>query len=208
MIGPPVDVLLKGAALVLDHPLHAQGGHAALRQTESFVDVLTERFLVLLGDAQEHADGAHRHRGADVADEVEAAGFHQRIEAAGAELAHLGLELLHAAGCEGARQQAAMEVVVRRVLEDDRAGRHLEGALGNLLDELHDGALAGDVRRPIHGTRLHVRKAAQGVEVVAVVVIEGSLVAQPLPDRIRVRIDLEVVRVVVDVGAQNAVTLT
>jgi hypothetical protein len=55
---------------------------------------------------------------------------------------------------------------------------------------------------------LHVVEAAQGEEVVALVVIEGPLVAQPLPDRVRVRVDLEVVRVVIDVGLQNAVTLT
>jgi hypothetical protein len=95
-----------------------------------------------------------------------------------------------------------------RILEDDRAGWHLEGAFDDLLDELDQRALARDVRLPVDRATLDVLEPAQGEEVVLLVVIEGALVPQPLPDRIRVRIDVEVVRVVVEVGGQNAITLT
>ncbi len=47
---------------------------------------------------------------------------------------------------------------------------------------------------------LDVVEPAQGVEVVALVVVERPLVPEPPPDRVRVGVDLEVVRVVVDVG--------
>ena len=42
----------------------------------------------------------------------------------------------------------------------------------------------------------HVVEAAQRVEVEPVVVVDGRLVAEPLPDRMRVGIDLVVVGVV------------
>jgi hypothetical protein len=76
------------------------------------------------------------------------------------------------------------------------------------VDELEHRALAGDVGGPVDRATLDVLEAAQGEEVVAVVVIERPLVAQSLPDRVRIRIDVEVVRVVVGVRGQNAITLT
>jgi hypothetical protein len=101
-----------------------------------------------------------------------------------------------------------VQVVDRRVLEDDRAARQFDVVLDDLLDQLEDRALAGDVRLPIDRAALDVLEAAQGEEVVAVVVIERPLIAQSLPDRVRVGVDVEVVRVVVDVRGQNAITLT
>ena len=83
-----------------------------------------------------------------------------------------------------------------RVLEDDGAGRQLHAA----LDQLEHGALARDVGLPVQRAAVDVLEAADGVEVVALVVVERPFVAEPLPHRIRVRVDLEVVGVVVDVG--------
>jgi len=101
-----------------------------------------------------------------------------------------------------------VHVVDRWILEDDRAARQLDTGLDDLVDELEDGALAGDVGLPVDRAALDVFEAAQGEEVVLLVVVERPFLAQAFPDRVRVRIDVEVVRVVVDVAAQNAVTLT
>src|SRR5581483_12044580 len=106
----------------------------------------------------------------DVGHEVEALGADERIQASGAELANLRFEVLDAPRREGAGQDAAVQVVVGRVLEDDGTGRDLERSLDDLLDELEHGALAGDVRRPVDRAALDVLEATQGEEVVAVVV--------------------------------------
>src|SRR5262245_8950174 len=193
----PVDVLLELGAGLLDLEARLEVGHLALVDPQALVDAIADRFLVLFGDAEQHADRAHGHLRAQIADEVEAAGADQRIEAARAEGADLGFECGDLPRREHARQQAPVDVVLGRVLEDDRAGRYLEVA----LDQLEHRAAPGDVRLPVDRRALDVVEAAQREEVVALVVIEGLLVAEPLPDRIRVGVDLEVVRVVVEIGA-------
>ena len=60
-------------------------GHVALVEPQAVVDLVAERLLVLLGDAEQHADGAHRDLGAEVGDEVEAALADQRVELARGE---------------------------------------------------------------------------------------------------------------------------
>ena len=66
-------------------------------EAQALVEPVADRLLVLLGDAEQHADRAHRHLRAEVGDEVEAAGADERVEAAGAELADLRLERVHLA---------------------------------------------------------------------------------------------------------------
>ena len=85
----------EGAGLVVDV---VDLGHRALFEAQPVVDAVEQGLLVLLGDAEEHPDRAHRHLGAEVADEVEPAGADERIERAGAELAHLRLDGVHLAG--------------------------------------------------------------------------------------------------------------
>ena len=173
MGGPPVDVL--GEALGGAHAL-AEGlvevGHVPLGQAQSLVDPIADGLLVGFGDAQQHADGAHGHLGAEVRDEVEPAPPDQRVEAAGTELADLGLEVVDVPGGEHPGQQAAVDVVRRGVLEDDRARRQHDVG----LDDLEQGALARDVGLPVLRAGVDVVEAAQGVEVVALVVVERALV--------------------------------
>ena len=57
--------------------------------------------------------------------------------------------------------------------------------------------LAGAIRLPVDQAALHVVVATERVELVLLVVVERRFVAQPLPDRVRVGVDLEVVGVVV-----------
>ena len=66
--------------------------------------------LILLGDAEQHPDHAHRHLGAEVGDEVEAARPTSGSRLARAVLAHLRLERGHLLRCEDPRQEAAVAV--------------------------------------------------------------------------------------------------
>ena len=86
--------------------------------------------------------------------------------------------------------------MVRRVLEDEHAGRQLDLR----LDHLEHRALGRAVGLPLDQAALHVVVAAHRVELVLLVVIERGLVAEPLPHRVRVGVDVEVVRVVVRRG--------
>src|SRR5262245_9791134 len=89
-----------------------------------------------------------------------------------------------------------MRIVQRRVLEEDHAGRELDVA----ADQLEQRAPRGAVRPPLGETGCHVLVATQDPELVLLVAIERRLVAHPPPDRMRIGVDLEVVRVVVDLG--------
>ena len=75
-------------------------------------------------------------------------------------------------------------------------GRDLHAA----LDELEDRALGRAVGPPVDQGPLDVVEAAQRVEVVALVVVERRSSRSRLQHRVRVGVDLEVVRVVVQVG--------
>ena len=83
----------------------------------------------------------------------------------------------------------------RGVLEDEDARRHLD----TRLDQLEDRPPPRDVGRGVEQAALHVLEAAEGVEVVRLVVIEGRLFAQPAEHRVRVGVDADVVGVEVDV---------
>jgi hypothetical protein len=89
-------------------------------------------------------------------------------------------------------------VVGRGVFEQDAAWRHLDAR----LDHLEDRAPAGDVGAPVDQSLLDVLEATERAEVVSLVVVKGRLVTHPPPNRIRVSVDLEVVRVVVQVDGK------
>ncbi len=129
---PPVDVVGEHLAVgdgVLAH-LHRPAGLGAQRG----VGVVPDRRLVGLGDAEQHADHAHRHHRTELGDDVEPVGADERVEAADAERPHLVLEGGHAAGGEHARHQAPVHGVHRGVLEHDHARRELHARLDDLED--------------------------------------------------------------------------
>src|ERR1700722_8928632 len=194
MLRPPLDVVLECAGLCAGIEA-GHIGHVALVESEAVVDDVAERLLVLFGDAEQHADGTHGHLCSQVGDEVERPRSHQRVQGAGAELAHLGLDEVHLAGREDPGEQAAVNVVAGRILEDDGPGRDLHVA----LDQLEQRPLGRAVRSPVPQAALDVTKATQGVEVVALVVVHGTIAAKPPPYRVRIGVDLEVEGVVVDV---------
>ena len=158
--------------------------------------MVADCLLVTLGDPEEHADHTHRHLRTQIGNEIEAVGADERVEAVGAELTDLGLELGHASRGEGTRQQAAMNRVSRRVLKDDDAGRDLDVR----LDDLEDGTFSGDVGLGVEQSLLDVLEPADGEEVVFLVVVDRRFLAQSPVDGIRVGVDLDAVLVVVDVA--------
>src|ERR1700726_4213496 len=89
-----------------------------------------------------------------------------------------------------------MEVMNRRILKEDDSGGNLEAA----HDDFNRGAAARPVGVEVHQLAGDVLVAAQRVELVFVVVIQRRLVAQPLPDRVRIVVDAEIEGVVVNLG--------
>ncbi len=77
MVDSPVDVLGEDVATALRAP---RVGRSTVVQPEPFVELIANRLLVFLGDAEQEADGAHRHLRAEIGDEVEAVAVDERIE--------------------------------------------------------------------------------------------------------------------------------
>ena len=192
VIGPPVDVLGEQLAAreIPGEPLRLARLGAQRR-----VGVLADRLLVLFGDPEQHADHPHGHLRAEVGDEVEPVRALEPIQTVDAELPDLRLQRVHLPRREHTRQQTAMNRVRRRVLEDEDARRHLHVR----LDQFEDAAASGDIGRRVDETALHVVEAAHREEVVRLVVVERRFFAQPPEHRVRIRVDVDVVGVVVDV---------
>ena len=90
------------------------------------IAVVADHLLVVLGDAQQRADHLHRHLRAEVGDEIEPFGTHQRVEALRAELPDLGLQRVDLARREHPGKELAVHVVDRRILENYCARRDLD----------------------------------------------------------------------------------
>src|ERR1700676_2611584 len=93
-----------------------------------------------------------------------------------------------------------MEIVKRRILEQDDTGRNLETA----HDDVHRRSTSRTVSLKVRKLSRDVLVATQRIEVELVVVIERSVVAQALPDRIRVVVDAEIERIVVQINRTRA----
>ena len=123
----------------------------------------------------------------------------ERVEFDLAVAPDLRLDGVHLARREHPRHQPAIGGVARRIVEDHHARRHLDVG----LDQLEDRAVARDQPAVILQRRLDVVPTRDRPEVVLLVVVERLLVAHPLPHGIRIGVDLEVVRVVVEVGGRR-----
>jgi hypothetical protein len=83
-----------------------------------------------------------------------------------------------------------------RVLEQEDPGRELDPG----LDELDDRTAGRGELLPVHEGPLEVLVAAEGVEVVLLVVVERGLVPQTLPRRVGIGVDHHVVGVVLELN--------
>jgi len=196
----PVDVVgevaLEHVAVDIGHRLSI--GHLVARlQLEAVVDAGADEIEVAVGHAHQLAHQLAGHLRPEVAHEVEPGLADELVERVGTELADLRFECEHLLGGEHPGEQAAVHVVGGRILED----HHALGQLGAALDHLEQRAFAGDEPAEVLEAGLDIVEAAEGKEVIAFVVVERRLIAHALPQRIRVLVDLEVERVVVDLGA-------
>ena len=98
------------------------------------VGVVADEFLVVVRNAEQHADDLHRHLRAQVLDEVERAHFRPADPLPRAEFADLGLECLDLARREHAREQLAVHVVDGWVLEDQHSRRDFQIRLDHFDD--------------------------------------------------------------------------
>jgi hypothetical protein len=89
------------------------------------IAVFLDAALVVLWNPEQHPDHAQWHHRAEVLDEIEMLTVGQRVEAPLGELTDHRFELIDLARSEGTRQQIAVDVVHRRVLEDQEPGRYL-----------------------------------------------------------------------------------
>ena len=119
----------------------------------------------------------------------------QRVEALRAELPDLRLQRVDLARREHPGQQLAVDVVDRRILENDRARRDLDVG----LDQLDDRAARRAEGFVVHERLVHVGEAAQRVEVVLLVVVQRRFLAEPPEHRVRIGVEFDVVRVEVDI---------
>src|SRR5207302_6254133 len=135
VLAPPFDVV---GVEVATEELAVAGVHRlALLRPEALVDEVAYLLLLGFGDPEQHADDAHRHLRAEVAHEIERAAADQRIEEACAVGPHLRFDGRHLARREDALDQASMDRMERRVLEEEDPPRHLETP----PDELEHAAL-------------------------------------------------------------------
>ena len=160
---------------------------------DAFVVALADLLLPLFGDAEQVADRPHGHDRAEIVDEVESVQVTKRIQCARTQVAHQPFDRQHAAGGENPRQQAAVQVVQRRVFPQQDAGRYLDAA----EQDVGGGAVPRAVGLPIVQCGRDIVVATERVKVVLVVVVERGLGAHPLPYRIGVVVDGVVERVVI-----------
>ena len=157
---------------------------------------VAHRDLLGFRDTQQHADHPHRHLLAEVVDEVESSRTHQGIQAPPGELADLRFQRQHLARGEHPGQQVAVDVVDRRILEDQRAGRDLHTG----LDDLEQCAATGDEGLVVDDRLVDVLEPAERVEVVLLVVVERRLFADAGEHRVGIHVQLDAVRIVVQLG--------
>ncbi len=156
-----------------------------------------------LGHAQQGADHPRRQDRREVLHVVERARSHVGVEQLGADGAHVVLERTHPAWRERPRHQGPNLGVVGRV-EQDQHGVAAPRLRGHQLE--HDPVVRAEALR-VAARRLHVLVAAQRVEVVLLVVVDGRLVAQASPHVVGLGVDGGVVGIPVQVGHDSSALL-
>ncbi len=200
MMGPPFDVLGEHDDGVLEQVWVDLTGLAALDHFDERSAAIPDVGLIGFRDAQEIADGPHRHHRPEIGDEIKPAGTDQRVQLPGAEATHQGLHGQHAPGREDTGQQAAMQIVQGWVLEQQNAWRHFD--VGE--QDVGGGPAAGPVGLPVRQFARDVLVPTQRVEVVLLVVVQRRFRAHAFPHRIRVVVDLDIERVVVQLDRASA----
>ena len=193
MLGAPFDELGEQHDCLFKDLLVDLAGVAPLGDIDEGAVAIPDAFLMFFGDAQQISDGPHRHHRPEVGDEIESPRTDERVEFAGAEFTHQGFDGQHASRREDTRQQPAVQVVQRRILEQQNARRHLDVVEQNV----GGGPAAGSIGFPVVQFARDVVVAAQRIEVVLFVVIQRRFFTHPFPHRVRVVVDIGIIRVVI-----------
>ena len=191
VLGAPVDVVREH--LPVRHRVFHDHHRLARFRAQVLVGLVADGNLVLFGYAEQHADHPHREHRAELGDDVEPVGADEGIEAADAVAADLILELGHPFRREDPRQKPTLGRVDRGILEH----HHALGQRDVRLDDVEDVAVGAGEHPPVHQRPLDILVPGEKPEVVALVVIDRRLVAEPGIGGVGVRVDLDVVRVVV-----------
>ena len=178
------------------HRHHAALLGGALVDVQGLGGEVAELLGVAVGIADQRQDHRRRQQPRERGDVVELVLSLHGVEELPAELADAPLEVGDRTRGEGAGHQLAQPSVRRRVLHD----HHLDVLVGLRRDHLEDDAVARPERVGVDQPVEHVVVPAQRVEVVLLVEVDGRLVTEPTPDRIRIGVDRVVPRVVVDVS--------
>ena len=103
-------------------------------------------------------------------------------------------------GREDPGEQATVQIVQRRILEQQDARRHLDVVEQNV----GGGAAAGPVGLPVRQFARHVLVPTQRIEVVLFVVVQRCFLTHPLPHRVWVVVDVGIVWVVIQLDRFGA----
>ncbi len=147
---------------------------------EGAIDELTHLLAMTRLDAQESGDDGRRDAGPEVLHVVEGPTADLRVEEVGAEFPNFAFQHSHPARCERLGHQTTEAGVIGGIGENhhaaDDVGTH----------DLEHGAMRGAERPGVAVGGVDVNEAAESVEIVRRVVIDGRLVPQETPHRVRV----------------------
>ena len=170
----PVDVLAEERVV---GELSLAVAHAACRArgAASSSARAADRLLVLLGDPEQHADHPHGHLGAEIGDEVEAVGAHERIEDLGAVLR--GSAARGRSSSSGVKTRESTPRWAVCMGGSSMMKTPLGGMSMSALIDLEDPAAGRAERLVVDEAPLDVVEPAQRIEVVA----PRCSTAAPLP---------------------------
>ncbi len=180
------------ASIAFGGDLHRFTGLGSQVVVPSFADGLE----MLVWHSQQHSDHPHGHPSAQISHEVEPLAADEGIQTFSTEFADLGFESADLARGEHPGQQLAMDVVDRRILENDEARRDVDVGLHGFQHVTPGRAERFDVDR----CTVDVRESAQCVEVVLAVVVQRRFLPKPRIRRVRTDIQLDVVGVITNIA--------
>ena len=200
MIGPPFDELGEHHDGFFEYFLTDFAGLAPFGCVVEGAIAISDARLMVFRNAQEITDRPHRHHRPKVCDEIETTRTDERIQFPGTEFAYQRLHGKHPPGSEDPGEQATVQIVQRRILEQQNARRHLDV----VEQDVGGGAAAGPVRLPVRQFARDVLVPTQRIEVVLFVVVQRRFFAHPLPHRVWVVVDVGIVWVVIQLDRFGA----
>ena len=170
-------------------------GHHPLMKLHSLVEPVPEGLLVLLGNAQEHPDGAH-----GIGAPRSAMKSKPPWSTRGSRLRAAKARISGAIAAMRRGVNTRLRTPRCRLWSGGSSKMNMPGGISHPgLDDLEHRSLGGAVGLPFEQAALDVVEAAEGIELVLLVEVQRRFLAQALPRQIGISVDLEVVGVVVNV---------